>query len=139
MEEPLSFLDWELSFHEDYSKTINAKISQLLKKYSDKKTLYKTAGLSDSSFHLERLDFQQGILECSIDSKGFSHTSKILIDRNNKVISHRCDEFKSSNRNSKSFCSHLIKLFLILQEEEPIEALYFLEDISVNDYESFLE
>ena len=139
MEKPSSFFDWELSYHKDDSKNAARKIAQLLKNYFDKKTLYKTAGLSNSSFHLEKLDFQKGILECSIISEDHPRKIKICIDTNKKIISHKCNESKSLNHYSKLFCTHLTKMFLVLQEEEPTEGLLFLEDISAHDYNFFPE
>ena len=47
-----------------------------------------------------------------------------------KTISHDCDRFNElKGHNSKQFCKHLIKLFLILKEKNYIQAYSILRYI----------
>jgi hypothetical protein len=136
MEKPSSYFDWQLSYQENASEGLNRKISDILKRYYDKRTLYKTASLSDSSFNIEKLDFAEGILKCSIEAQDHNNY-KILINTKKRTISHECREFKIINTYRKKFCSHLLKLCFILQEKAPNQLISFLEDINTYDYNFF--
>jgi len=136
MEKPSSYFDWQLSYKQNPSEGLNRKINDILKRYSDKKALYKTASLSNSSFNIEKLDFAEGILECSIEAQDHNNY-KILINTHKRTISHECREFRELNIYRKKFCSHLLKLCFILQEKAPKKLLSFLEDINTYDYNFF--
>ncbi len=136
MEKPSSYYDWQLSYQENPSDSLNRKIKDILNKYSDRKTLYKTASISNSLFNIEKLDFEGGILECSIKAED-QNKLKIIIDTKKRIISHKCREFKALNNYRKKFCSHLLKLCFILQEKAPTQLISFLKDITTYDYNFF--
>ena len=97
----------------------------------------KTVRVSSAQFFIKLCDFGQGLLHCYFTPDEDNKKTEITINVKNQFIRHECAEFKKENMYYKKFCSHLIKLFLILKESCPKEALNFLKHIQLEDYDFF--
>ena len=138
MEKITSYLDWQQSFQKSQQKGIKEKIQDLLQTFILRSALNKTASLPDACFKLEVMDCDEGILHCRIeDGEDEGENSEICINTNNLILKHDCAEFRSLNLYHKKFCSHLIRLFLILKQHDPEVACFFLKHLKEHDYDFF--
>lgn len=103
----------------------------LLKGFTDKPTLNRAVGVSESAFSLKKVDLNEGlILGNVVGSKEEPYLLKI--DLNEKELKHNCHDFQTRRAKEKKFCKHLIRLFLLLKEKDQKVAVSFLKKISEN-------
>ncbi|MFX1588814.1 MAG: hypothetical protein ACFFC1_11705 [Promethearchaeota archaeon] len=103
----------------------------LLKGFTDKPTLNRAVGVSESAFSLKKVDLNEGlILGNVVGSKEEPYLIKINV--NEKELKHNCHDFQTRRAKEKKFCKHLIRLFLLLKEKDQKVAVSFLKKISNN-------
>ncbi|MFX1497891.1 MAG: hypothetical protein ACFFBH_10215 [Promethearchaeota archaeon] len=147
MEKPLSFFDWELQLR----NATRSKSSQILTKggpplkdhfkrlllsFSKRETLIKSGGMLSSQFKFIELNIDSGTIKCIIQNQP-SKECIIEINKKMQYIHHKCKEFRFLNKFNKHFCSHLIRLFLILSEIDLKHTNELLKHISCFDYDFF--
>ncbi len=147
MEKPISYFDWKLHFknnlpHKNGIKPFNPKLTPLnkfktlLRNYCKKESLLKSGGILSSQFEFQNLDLSNGVVICNIKYP-FNQDFEIDINKKGMYIHHKCQEFRNLNKFKKYFCSHIIRLFFILQETDKHKTEDLLEHISSNDYNFF--
>ena len=128
MEKTISYYDWNQSFHKKPLDTISRFASQFSSLYK-KETLYKTASLCKEDFTFIELNLDLKKIKCRC------LTCTIEIDSEKKTIAHKCGEFRTASRFYKHFCSHLLKMFMLLLEEDASGAEQLLHEIQFTYYE----
>ena len=134
MEKPRSYFDWQLQFRkaktshtlkEAHRKDFNS----MLNHFTEKKDLYKSVSLKEEDYHISKYATNNQAIRAIIHRLG-KEPYFIFINLHKKAISHDCGRFNElKGRNSRQFCKHLIKLFLILKEKNPIQAFSILKYI----------
>ncbi|MFX0021692.1 MAG: hypothetical protein ACFE9S_05160 [Candidatus Hermodarchaeota archaeon] len=115
---------------DDISKK-STNFSILINAFVDKGTLNRSVSVSDNAFEILKFDRSQGIIESKV--KGSKEESYVIeIDTNNKVLRHTCHDFETRRANTKKFCKHITKLFLLLKDKNEKLAEFFLNDIAEN-------
>ncbi len=112
------------------------KFNSFLKKLIDNGALNRAVSVSDDAINIITHDKNAGIIEAKIKgSKEKNYIVKISIKE--KYIRHNCHDFETRRAKTKTFCKHLIKLFLLLKKEDENLAIYFLEKIinQINEWE----
>jgi len=131
MEKSNSYFDWQLQFRkakiaQKARDTPQDKFNFMLKQFTEKKDLYKSASLKEEDYHISKYATSRQTIKVIIHRLG-KEPRFIFIDLAKKMITHGCCRFKElNNEDSKKFCKHLIKLFLILKEKEPDLAISIL-------------
>lgn len=134
MEKSDSFFDWQLQFRKPKIAHKTRDTSQtdfnfMLKQFTEKKDLYKSASLKEEDYHISKYASSLQTLRVIVHRLG-KEPYFIFINLAEKLISHGCGRFKELNtNNSKKFCKHLVKLFLILKEKEPDLSISILRHI----------
>jgi len=120
----------------DFKTNIKSDFNVLLKAFLDKGTLNRAVAVSDESFNIMRLEQEYGLIEADVEgSKEESY--KIQINSSKKILTHDCHDFIERRSIDKKFCKHLVKLFLLLKENNENFALELLNNIasSINEWE----
>jgi hypothetical protein len=103
----------------------------LINAFVDKGTLNRSVSVSDTAFEILKFDHSKGIISAKV--KGSKEESYIIeIDVNAKILRHTCHDFESRRADTKKFCKHITKLFLILKERNEKKAEFFLNQIAEN-------
>jgi len=111
------------------SENLESTFNVLLKSLSDKSTLNRAATVSGSAFKILIFDFNEGMLIAEVEgSKQKPYV--IEIDIKNKTIHHDCHDFQTKRAESKTFCKHLVKLFLLKKKDDEAQIIKFLEEIT---------
>ncbi len=103
----------------------------LLKAFSDKGTLNRAISVSDDAFDIIKFDFEAGRIAATVSGSQKS-VYDIIIDINDKKLSHNCHDFLNNRAKSKKFCKHLVKCFFLLKERNEISATNFLKELALN-------
>jgi len=120
----------------DFKTNIKSDFNVLLKAFLDKGTLNRAVAVSDESFNIIRLEQENGLIEAGVEgSKEGSY--KIKINSKKKILTHNCHDFIERRSIDKKFCKHLVKLFLLLKENNENFTLELLDNIatSINEWE----
>ncbi|MFX0019399.1 MAG: hypothetical protein ACFFAK_16580 [Promethearchaeota archaeon] len=147
MEKPISYFDWKLHFrnnlpHKNRKKSANTKsislneFKELLQNFYKKESLLKSGGILSSQFDFQNLNLSNGMIICTIKNPS-AQDYEIEINKEGMYIHHRCQEFRNLNKFEKYFCSHIIRLFFILKENDRQKTEDLLDHISSNDYNFF--
>ena len=147
MEKPISYFDWKLHFknnipHKNGKKPFNPKLTPLnkfktlLRNFYKKESLLKSGGILSSQFEFQHLDLSNGVVICTIKYP-FNQEFEININKKGMYIQHKCQEFRNLNKFKKYFCSHIIRLFFILKENDKRKTVDLLNHISSHDYNFF--
>ena len=147
MEKPISYFDWKLHFrnnfpHKTGKKPSNPKLTSLnefkilLRNFYKKESLLKSGGILSSQFDFQNLNLSNGMITCTIKNPP-TQEYEIEINKKGMYIHHRCQEFRNLNKFKKYFCSHIIRLFFILKENDRLRTVDLLNHISTNDYNFF--
>lgn len=102
--------------------------NQLLMKITDSAALNRAVTISDDAVNILNADKKEGLLEAKIKGSK-EHGYLININTKEKTLIHNCHDFETRRAKAKTFCKHLIKLFLTLKRENEELALFFLESI----------
>ncbi len=114
----------------DISKK-STNFSVLINAFVDKGIINRSVSVSDTAFEILNFDPSKGIIEAKV--KGTKEESYIIeIDVNAKILRHTCHDFESRRADTKKFCKHITKLFLLLKERNEKHAVFFLNDIAEN-------
>ncbi|MFW9820332.1 MAG: hypothetical protein ACFFE5_12045 [Candidatus Thorarchaeota archaeon] len=114
----------------DISKK-STNFSVLLNAFVDKATLNRSVSVSDTAFEILKFDHAKGIIKAKV--KGSKEEPYIIeIDTNAKRLHHNCHDFESRRVDTKKFCKHITKLFLLLKERNEKDAEFFLNNIAEN-------
>lgn len=138
MVEVTSYLDWEISHQpkqpsKKLQKAPESNFASLLKPYMEAISLHKMALLSENFFDFSTCDLEEGLISCVVKPPNdFMHS--IVINKKKHTLFHDCEEFKEMNYLDKKFCSHLIKLFLILKERNLDKTNELLKQVSNEDF-----
>jgi len=111
----------------------------LLKAFSDKGTINRATSVSEDAFDITTFDYKTGkiIAKVAGSQKG---AYKIIIDTNEKIICHDCQDFISKRMMNQKFCKHLTRLFLLLKERDKNSATDFLKEFARSiDYWNFTD
>ena len=138
MVEVTSYLDWELSHQPKQSSknlenALEFNFASLLKPYMEANSLHKMAPLSENFFDFSTCDFEEGLISCEVKPPN-DFMYSIVINKEKKFLFHDCEEFKEMNYLDKKFCSHLIKLFLILKKRNLEKTKELLKQVSNEDF-----
>jgi hypothetical protein len=115
---------------DDISKK-STNFGVLINAFVDKGTLNRAVSVSDSAFEILKFDHSEGILLAKV--KGSKEELYIIeIDVNAKTLRHTCHDFESRRADTKKFCKHITKLFLLLKERNEKQAEFFLKKIAEN-------
>ncbi|MFW9949371.1 MAG: hypothetical protein ACFFKA_04530 [Candidatus Thorarchaeota archaeon] len=107
----------------------------LLKALLDKGTINRAAAISDDTFEITTFSPKESKIVANVKgSKEIPY--HIIIDINNKVISHNCNDFETKRAQNYKFCKHLAKLFLLLKKENEDWVNQVLEKI-INNIEEW--
>lgn len=130
----------KISSKQQYTKILDNsnsnKFNILLKGLLDKGTLNRAASISESAFDLKQFNSKSGVIKAEVS--GSQEIPYIIdIQLKEKILLHNCHDFKTNRAKNKSFCKHLVKLFLILKEKDEVLATEFLEAITgeINKWE----
>jgi len=147
MEKPISYFDWKLHFRNNSTCTNRKKPSKtkltslnyfkiLLWNFYKKESLLKSGGILSSQFEFQNLNLTIGMITCTIKNPE-NQIYQIEINKKGKYIHHKCQEFRNLNKFKKYFCSHLIRLFFILKENDKQKTVELLKHIATHDYNFF--
>lgn len=117
--------EFEYQFQQNSKSTFN----NLLKRFSDKQTLNRAVSISGSAFKFQLNNLNKGLIKATVaGSKDQPYI--IEINSNNKNIIHNCQDFQTRKSKEKRFCKHLIRLFLLLKEQDELSSVSLLKKIS---------
>ena len=147
MEKPISYFDWKLHFRNNFPLKNGEKSSKiklhslnefniLLRNFYKRESLLKSAGIISSQFDFQNLNLTSGIITCTIKNK-LNEDYQIEINKKGEYVQHRCQEFWNLNKFEKYFCSHIIRLFFILKENDKQKTVELLKHITTHDYNFF--
>ncbi|MFX0179551.1 MAG: hypothetical protein ACFE78_05125 [Candidatus Hodarchaeota archaeon] len=147
MEKPISYFDWKLNFrnnilHKNGITSSETKLNSLnefktlLRNFFKKESLLKSGGILSSEFEFQNLDLTNGMITCTIKHP-YNQEYQVEINKKGMYIHHKCQEFRNLNKFKKYFCSHIIRLFFILKENDKQKAVELLKHISSHDYNFF--
>ena len=114
---------------DNFKKNSSNKFNILLKAFLDTGTINRAVLVSDSAISINTFDPHSKIIKAEV--KGSQKTPYIIeISTNEKVLKHDCNDFQTKRAQSKKFCKHLAKLFLLLKEKDEKGAILYLENIT---------
>lgn len=145
MEKPISYLDWKLHFRNNhFPKTLTNQsclnslneFKVLLRNFCKRDSIIKSAGILSSQINFKTINLIDGNISCTLKISS-SEIYQININKEKKYIDHNCQEFLLLNKFKKYFCSHLIRLFFLLKENDTQNTVKLLKHISTHDYNFF--
>jgi hypothetical protein len=103
----------------------------LLKAFLDKGTINRAATVSNAALSINEVNPTNGTIKANIAGKK-EDSYLIVVDVNKKLLIHNCHDFQERRAQNKKFCKHIVKLFLILKEQDEKTAVFFLNQIAEN-------
>ncbi|MFX1388806.1 MAG: DUF2240 family protein [Promethearchaeota archaeon] len=117
------------SLSNDIDKKGVTNFNILINTFTDKGTLNRSVSVSDDSFELLSYDLNKGIISSKV--KGTKEDFYLIeLDLNMKELRHNCHDFITRRAENKKFCKHLVKLFLLLKDQNSKVAEFFLNKIA---------
>ncbi|MFX0003705.1 MAG: HD domain-containing protein [Candidatus Hodarchaeota archaeon] len=93
----------------------------LITNFTDKNTLTRANSVSDSLIRILKTDKENGIFEAEIQGNTIV-PYKLTIDISKKnfydIITHDCPDFLARKKPNNKFCKHIVKSFLILNNQD---------------------
>ncbi|MFX0009580.1 MAG: hypothetical protein ACFE9R_04645 [Candidatus Hermodarchaeota archaeon] len=116
-----------VEFLEDNETHFNVLLKALL----DKGTINRAAAVSEDAFNIITFSPEENIIKANV--KGSKEEPyNIIIDLDDKTITHNCHDFETKRAQNYKFCKHLAKLFLILKKIDQEMTNKILEQITSN-------
>jgi hypothetical protein len=103
----------------------------LLNAFADKGTLNRSVSVSDAAFELFEYNQAKGIVKAKVKGS-IEEFYEIDIDTNERILRHNCFDFMERRVESKQFCKHITKLFLLLKDRNEKIAEFFLNELAKN-------
>lgn len=145
MEKPSSYFDWKLNFRNNqFPKNLHSQtrthsfneFNELLKNSSKRESIIKSGGISSSQISFKNMNLIDGIIRCTIRIPP-NEEYQVEINKEKKYIDHKCREFLNLNKFKKYFCSHLVRIFFLLKENDELNTIKLLKHIHNHDYDFF--
>lgn len=116
-----------VEFLEDSKTHFNVLLKALL----DKGTINRAAAVSEDAFDIITFNPEENIIKANV--KGSKEEAYIIIiDLDDKTITHDCHDFETKRAQNYKLCKHLAKLFLILKKIDQETTNKILEQITSN-------
>lgn len=107
------------------------KFNILLKGFTDKPTINRAVAVPETAFNLKMNKITDGLLEATVAGSK-EEPYRIKINLKSKELIHNCHDFETRRAKQKKFCKHLVRLFLLLKEEDNETATKILRNITEN-------
>lgn len=114
---------------ESIPKEESTDFTILFKSFVDAATLSRIAPILHSDIHFVTKNLDKGIIKVKVKgSKDVPYS--IEVNTEDKYIHHDCHDYETRKSQSKKFCKHLAKVFLMLKDEDEKKATILLNKIA---------
>lgn len=111
------------------SKDKKVNFGILLKTLLDSGTMNRGISVPTDSIKITQQDIENGVIEAKISG---TDEYKLIIDIKSKTLVHDCQDFISKRIKNKKLCKHVVKLFLMIKDENEPLSTKILKDIVEN-------